>query len=310
MQKAGVPGAFLPWRDVLHDGPVPQGLSLEQLSEVRAQFISDQGWGEHQHIKQSFIERDNTLKSFESYDKVILWFEHDLYDQLQILQILDWFHGHYPVTKSLSIICVDQYLGLLSPDEMLSLFEHEVPVTESHLKLSNTAWAAFSSGTPENWFALLKSDTKILPFLRGAILRMLEEYPSHSNGLSRTAQYALSIIEKGDKSPERVFSQYQETEERKFLGDSSFWILLNEFLESSPALLTLSDGEMLDITPKPDDELTISTIGKEVLSGERNWLDIIKLDKWIGGVHLTPANIWCWDSETNSLINSAQEENT
>jgi hypothetical protein len=46
MQQAGIPGVFLPWRDVLHDGPVPAGLSLEKLSEVRAQFISDQGWGE------------------------------------------------------------------------------------------------------------------------------------------------------------------------------------------------------------------------------------------------------------------------
>jgi len=304
MQKAGVPGVFLPWRDVLHDGPVPEGLSLEQLSEVRAQFISDQGWGEHQHIKQSFIERDNTLKSFESYDKVTLWFEHDLFDQLQILQILDWFHAHYPATQSLSIICVDQYLGLLSPDEILTLFEHEVPVTESQLKLSNTAWSAFRSSTPENWFALLKADTNPLPFLKVAILRMLEEYPACSNGLSRTAHSALNIVQQGETNPGKVFSLYQKTEERRFLGDSSFWILLNEFLGSSPELLTLSDREELDITANPDNKLTISTIGKDVLSGERNWLDIIKLDKWIGGVHLTPANIWCWDSATNSLIKS------
>ncbi len=34
MQQAGVPGDFLPWRDVLHDGPVPATLSLEQLSDI------------------------------------------------------------------------------------------------------------------------------------------------------------------------------------------------------------------------------------------------------------------------------------
>jgi len=36
MAAAGIPGVILPWRDVLHDGPVPAGLSLEQLSAVRA----------------------------------------------------------------------------------------------------------------------------------------------------------------------------------------------------------------------------------------------------------------------------------
>ena len=32
---------FHSWLDVIHDGPVPEGLSLEELSEVRADFIAD-----------------------------------------------------------------------------------------------------------------------------------------------------------------------------------------------------------------------------------------------------------------------------
>ena len=82
------------WQDVLHDGPVPDNLSLEELSKVRAQLIIDCGWGAAEDIRQSFIARDNALKSFASHEKVILWFERDLYDQLQILQILDWFHSN------------------------------------------------------------------------------------------------------------------------------------------------------------------------------------------------------------------------
>jgi hypothetical protein len=85
MKQAGITGGFLPWRDVLHEGPVPAGLSLEELSKVRAEFISGRGWGDAETIKQSFIDRDNQLKSYQDYEKVILWFEHDLYDQLQII---------------------------------------------------------------------------------------------------------------------------------------------------------------------------------------------------------------------------------
>jgi hypothetical protein len=107
MKKAGIPGEFLPWRDVLHEGPVPQGLSLEELSKVRAKFISDHGWEDAEKIQQSFIERDNALKAYQDYEKVILWFEHDLYDQLQLLQILDWFHGQELGNTKLSLICTD-----------------------------------------------------------------------------------------------------------------------------------------------------------------------------------------------------------
>ena len=303
MKEAGISGTFLPWRDVLHDGPVPEGLTLEELSEVRAQFIIGQGWGNPEDIRKSFIERDNQLKSFENYDKVTLWFEHDLYDQLHILQILDWF-SQIPSTKTkLSIICTDQYLGTLTPENMKGLVKHEVPVSENHLMLSNKAWAAFRSTSPQKWYDLLQLDTSELPFLKPAIIRLLEEYPNCSNGLSRTAQQALNIIRRGEKRPGKVFELYQKTESRRFLGDSSFWVVLHELLSSNPPLLKLPEGIKLTLPTHSDQELTITPMGEMVLEGKKNWLQIADLDRWIGGVHLTSDNIWCWDTDSHLLHN-------
>ena len=305
MKVANIPGIFLPWRDVLHDGPVPAGLTLEKLSEVRANFIIESGWGTPENIKQDFIERDNTLKSFEKYEKVILWFEHDLYDQLQILQIIDWFDKNRPKDSSLSIICVDKYLGMLSPEEMATLFQYEEPVTEEHYELSSKAWSAFRTDKPEQWVALLQMDTTKLPFLEGAILRLLEEYPNCSNGLSRTAQQALKTISRGEKHAGRVFGAFQDSEERKFMGDSSFWEILHQLLDSSSPLLKLPEGKVLTLPTSSDQELTITPQGEEVLSGKRNWLELVQIDKWIGGVHLNPDNIWCWNSAAKKIVRDA-----
>lgn len=296
MKKAGVPGEFLPWRDVLHEGPVPDNLSLEDLSKVRAKFISDNGWGDPERIQKSFAERDSLLKSYKEYEKVILWFEHDLYDQLQMLQILDWFQGQDLERTSLSLICTDQYLGMLKPDQVTPLLKHEVPVTEAHLNLSQKAWSAFRHETPEKWNALLNEDTSALEFLEGAIARVIQEFPSQSNGLSRTEQQALKIISEGEKRPGRIFGYNQRLEERIFLGDSSFWDILHAFLESSPPLITLPEGKQLTLPTSPDQELTITPAGEEILSGKRNWLDIKKVNRWVGGVHLKQDNVWCWGS--------------
>jgi hypothetical protein len=84
------------------------------------------------------------------------------------------------------------------------------------------------------------------------------------------------------------------------MGDSSFWVILNELIETSPALLSLSAGSSLTLPP-PDQELTITAAGEEVLFGKRNWLEIVDLNRWIGGVHLTSSNIWCWNSDSGSL---------
>ena len=63
MQQAGIPRVFLPWQDVLHNGPVPAKFILAELSRVRSQFLADCGWGEFAEIHKGFIDRDNQLKA-------------------------------------------------------------------------------------------------------------------------------------------------------------------------------------------------------------------------------------------------------
>jgi hypothetical protein len=43
LRAAGVDGDMLPWRDALHEGPVPAGLDPAQLRAERARFIAAAG---------------------------------------------------------------------------------------------------------------------------------------------------------------------------------------------------------------------------------------------------------------------------
>ncbi|MFZ2655105.1 MAG: DUF1835 domain-containing protein [Victivallales bacterium] len=92
LKKAGMEGEILPWRDLLHEGPVPAGRSLRQMSQIRAGFIMKL-WPHIKNVDKGFRKRDRTLECFRKFDETVLWFEHDLFDQLQLIQILAWFHG-------------------------------------------------------------------------------------------------------------------------------------------------------------------------------------------------------------------------
>ena len=301
LKAAAVPGEFLPWRDVLHDGPVPAGLLLEKLSQIRARFIIDQGWGTPEIVRRGFVERDRRLQSHQRHAKVILWFEHDLYDQLQILQILDWFAAHPPEATKLAMICTEQYLGLATPDQIQDLVPYEAEITANYFAVAQKAWAAFRSPTPEKWQNLLGEDTSRLPFLEGAVLRLLEEYPDCESGLSRTVRNILEIVSRGVTQPGELFRCYQETEERRFMGDLSFEAILRRMLESDPALLALSSENKLTMPPGPDQKITLAKAGEAVLAGHGNWLDMVDIDHWIGGVHLIPRNVWCRDPESGRV---------
>ncbi len=301
LTKAGIPGDFLPWRDVLHEGPVPAGLSLSQLSDVRADYIHRQGWGDREKVRQDFIYRDQTLASYSRYQKTILWFEHDLYDQLQLIQLLSWFAELKAVPTSLFLVCTSQYLGEASRQDVTRLELQQTPVCPAMLRLAEQAWKAFTAPTPEPWADLLTVNTQSLPFLNGAIERMLQEYPAPETGLSRTQHTILQTLKAESMPRGKLFAEYQATESRRFMGDWSFWGILKRLSQAPQPLISLLVADADLHLGENMQRLSITPAGLEVLDGQESWLDIQRIDQWLGGVHLTPTNTWYWDRENREL---------
>jgi hypothetical protein len=289
MKEAQIEGDFLPWRDFLHEGPVPANLTLEELSLVRANFIANYGFGTLNNVKKDFEKRDKKLNNYKLYDKVVLWFEHDLYDQLQLLQILSWFATQDLETTKLTLICTNNYLAESSVQQIKKLLRYETPIMKEHFSLAQEAWLAFRHDTPEKWTELLEDSIDLLPFLKSAIYRMIEEYPSTKHGLSRTAYQALLVISNGINDPMDIFTKGQSFEKRKFMGDVIFWKILDEF-------------ETYGLIEKREAKLYLTSLGKELIDGQTNWININStFQRSIGGVNLSIENLWCWDNEKKSI---------
>lgn len=301
MRKAGVQGEIISWDDVLHCGPVPGGLNLEELSEVRAQYIADQGWAPLNKVRDKFFQRDRTLNHFREFSKIILWFEHDLYDQLQLLQLLDWFERHKEKGSNVSLICVNQFLGPMSPEQLKKLIGTEKPVTGEQFHLAQMAWKAFCAPQPDSWLQLLSKDTSALPFLHASILRLLQEYPFIENGLSRTEQTALNAVASGSKSPAQIFEYVQDQEQARFMGDVVFWTILRQFCRCDPPLLSMDGVNESEFSFHSKTQLSLTDAGKSVLIGEANWLALHPFDRWLGGVHLHAEQYWCWNLNAMSV---------
>jgi hypothetical protein len=179
--------------------------------------------------------------------------------------------------------------------------KYEEPVSTAQRQLAVRAWDAFRSPIPDVWSELLGEDISVLPFLEGTVLRMLEEYPSVQNGLSRIQQDILEIVLQGEEMLREIFVAQQEREERVFLGDTVFMDTVNEMLDPNSALLTSEYGEKLTLPFSPEKKVKITAYGLEILYGKQHWLEKHKIEKWIGGVHLSSQNIWLWNSNTKEL---------
>ncbi|HYL75606.1 MAG TPA: hypothetical protein VEU96_15440 [Bryobacteraceae bacterium] len=289
IRDKGLPGRVLCWKDVLSEGPVPRGLPLRELSRVRERFIVESFQIPPEEV--SFTERDETIERFRDHEEVVLWFEHDLFDQLQLIQILDWFSSQDLGTVRLALICHDSYLGPMRAEQLAPLFETRHTVAAAEFKTARAAWAAFCSPEPLGLAALLDEDTSALPFLRGALLRHLQQFPALRNGLARTERQILELVESGLRSFPELFLADQKLEECIFMGDLTFRQYLRGLAGARQPLLRADRGAF-----EP------TSFGLQVLHEKNDHVRVNGINRWLGGVHLCEgAPIWRWDEATRSI---------
>ncbi len=307
MRDAKIGGEILPWRDILHEGPVPATLPLEELSTARAQFLAERGWLPVDELRAAFRERDAILRRHRDFKTIVLWFEHDLYDQLQLIQLLDFFAGEKR-QDGLFLIQAGKYLSEETPKSLKGHFQIMEPVSDAHLALGRFVWNGFRAPTPEPWAAILRLSTHLLPFLRLAILRLLEELPNQQSGLSRTEWTILSLIGAGVKTPLDLYAAFIENEEVFFMGDLSFYHTLDELGAGGAPLIAGFKG--LSFTPSmPEEardeylerELSFTHLGYSVLAGHADALQHRQISRQLGGLRFNSSASWRWDPQTRQL---------
>ncbi len=311
LRRAAPEGIVLPWRDVLHDGPVPAGLGPEELRAVRARFGAGRGWGAVADVLRDFAERDATFDDCRSHEEVVLWFEHDLYDQLQLIQVLDRL-GSMTGPPTLSIVFVGEHLGPMPPERVAGLFADRKPVTPSALALGARAWSAFRAPDPSALLALLEQDCSPLPYLEDALRRLLEEYPDSASGLARSERQALEPFAGRPATLAQAFRHSGEREQAAYLGDASFASYLEVLSRAAHPALTLESGEPI-IAPEVEAEgasfwrqrAILTETGKALLARTADWAALNGLDRWVGGVRLQGVPAWRWDPAARRLVESA-----
>ncbi len=314
IKLSGLPGRVVPWRDILYEGPIPAGLGPDELRDARARFIANAGWGSYDQVLAEFVERDQQLAAFREHEEVVLWFEHDLYDQLQLLQILDWFMGQSQRQTTLSLICIGSFpgvspfhgLGQLRPTQIATLFPGRGRVTVDQLELARAGWNAVRSSDPTAIERIIASDTGALPFLGAALRRFLEEYPGLRDGLSRTERQVVELLRVGISTPAELFLAISDREERPFLGDSTLWTYIHGLASGPVPLLSPVDGGSLSL-PAPGGSagqfvkrrLRLTDSGHGVAAGELDYVALNGIDRWLGGVHLAGKSVdWRWDERS------------
>jgi hypothetical protein len=111
-RQSAIPGEHIAFREALIAGPTPSDLKDAAWRKLRASHLAAAYDGDEQECEQELLRQEETMSGFAAHDEVVLWFEHDLFCQVHLVYLLDWFAARDLGGTRLSLICIGEFPGV------------------------------------------------------------------------------------------------------------------------------------------------------------------------------------------------------
>ncbi|HUQ53894.1 MAG TPA: DUF1835 domain-containing protein [Gammaproteobacteria bacterium] len=312
LRDAGFRGDFNAHTNPYLQGPVTDATDwLEQ----RARYIAEAA-GPYLGVEYAAVleggrdEERRLVAASRDYERVVLWLEHDRYDQLALLRSLASFAEHGAPPR-LELIGPSDFpgatrfvgLGQLPPEALCLLWQRRAPVSTEQIAFGARAWSAFRAADPSPLAELVRRGTPLLPDLAAALRRHLQELPSVRNGLGLTHELLLqALADHGTQPAGRLVGHVMHSDDPlPGLGDIGYDQALREMAVGSEPLVRRAGGH-----PPPAwsrDEVALTSSARSVLHGSRDWLQSTVPERWVGGVRIVGGQRnWRWDDAARSVV--------
>ncbi|WP_299088440.1 DUF1835 domain-containing protein [uncultured Metabacillus sp.] len=288
----GLSGKIMSWREMYDFGPFHSSWSNEELITRRAAFFDEKLEIPSSLFSAICHKQLAQLSEIPHDEEVVLWFEHDRYDQTMLMYILTQLANQHHL--NISMVSVNSYPGIspfyglsqLLGNQLLELFHSRKTVSSKQVNEAEAGWRVYTSSDSEEvkkWVADIDHE---LPFLLEVLTRHESYLPSAKTGLNIIESIALNAIATKPVSFRDLFHQIAPSLKDEGLSNLHLSALLNELVKGDQALLKTNGLLPMYGSEQHNPILTITSFGERVLSGEANRIDLIGIDWWIGGVHL------------------------
>lgn len=196
-------GDFITWREMLSEGKTTTDVGSEEFWKNRFEFFKTS----YKVSKQKFIEY--TIKEYrnlcnkKSNKEIVLWFEHDLFCQINMLAVLSWLN-RYRKGHHISLICsgkignTDKMYSFseLNKKQINNHFKNRVTLSQDDIEYADYIWQLYCSDSPLRLETIYKFNP-MSPFhyLATAIEAHLQRFPSIKNGLNKIENTVLETAQ-------------------------------------------------------------------------------------------------------------------
>ncbi|MEZ4994920.1 MAG: hypothetical protein R2824_31165 [Saprospiraceae bacterium] len=284
MQQLDIPGKRAVWREVMCEGPVSGDMQEAAFWESRADFIAGLAdTDREEYFRKTGSELDKIRQAAE-FEEVVLWFEYDLFCQINLLTALHFLQHLPDPARKISLICVGdwpgkqyrQTLGEIEPEVYYELFASRQLLSAEALSFADWAWQLYRSPNAELLNDAANFQHPDFPYLAEAINLHRQRFPSASNGLNVIEFHTLQQIQSGIQTERALVGANLRTFRDAGFGDLQHVAYLRHL---SP-LFTIEEERMY-----------LNEYGSNVLRGAAHFFTPVS---HIGGA---PSTAYAWDGE-------------
>ena len=269
-------GDIITWREMLCEGKTLSTVGSESFWKTRFEFLNKN----YKVSKSWFVEK--TLKEYRSLcnhkqqDQIVLWFEYDLFCQINMLAVISWLKTHRRHAE-ISLACSGKvegegkYFGLceLNDEQLHSLYNNRIKLSQDDIEYADYVWQLYCSDNPMRLENLGDFGNYQFEYLNEAVQAHLQRFPSIRNGLNQMENSILHMADHNEIGGKREFigSLLQEVNPYGY-GDTQ----ISRMLTRLRPLFT-------SFNP-----VKLSKKGQEVLDGKTNYYALLRdSDTYLGG---------------------------
>ncbi len=223
-------GDVITWREMLCEGPTLTNVGSESFWKTRFEFLNKN----YKVSKSSFIEK--TLKEYRSLcnhkqqDQIVLWFEYDLFCQVNMLAVISWLKTHRKYAE-ITLVCSgkedssDKLYGLneLSDEQLLKRYENKVVLKQDDIEYADYVWQLYCSDNPMRLENLTDFKNYQFDYLSEAVTSHLHRFPSIKNGLNAMENNILQLsLDKNLKDKKELLDTVLKNQGTLGFGDSQY----------------------------------------------------------------------------------------
>ncbi len=248
LKESKLSGDIVVWREMLCDGPLSKNIGSDEFWSLRYSFFENELQVERLEYYDKTIKELVKIENLSKYDEVVLWFEYDLFCQVNLMGLCTYLLDYYRKDISYYLVCTGyeknkeslQTLYDYAPTKYHDLYEGRLKLTRHDFLFAAECWKTYVDGSYEQIKSFNFKKNRKFNYFQLAMNQHLKRFTETAE-ISQIDRKILETIQDNNYTEREIIKEmllWQKNETVYGFGDRQY----SKYLENLSPFYAIKDG--------------------------------------------------------------------